>query len=142
MYENIKTVESGGFSSTATGFLKGVFIAAIFTLSVLLIAALVLSYTPLPASSIPYISYFVQAVGAVISGYIPAKRAGTRGILTGGVAGGLYILIIWLIASLVADGLVFGSHILKMIAISVIAGAIGGILGVNLKSSNNNKKKR
>ncbi len=142
MKENIKTIESGGFSSAALGFLKGAGIAAVLTLLVFLAAAFVLSYTPLPESAIPYIAYIVQIIGAAVSGFIPAKRAGTRGILTGAASGGLYILIIWLSSSLFSDGISFGSHILTMIAISVISGAIGGILGVNLKGSNNNKKKR
>lgn len=142
MYENVKTIETGGFSSAVLGFLKGAFVAVIYTLLVFLAAAFVLSYTPLPENAIPYIAYIVQSTGAAISGFLPAKKAGTRGIITGATSGGLYILIIWLIASLFADGITFGSHIITMLIISVISGATGGIFGVNLKNSNNNKKKR
>lgn len=142
MYENVKTVDGGGFSSAALGFLKGACIAAILTLAVFLAAALILSYTPLPESAIPYIAYIVQIIGAAVSGFIPAKRAGTRGILTGALSGVLYILIIWLVASLSSDGFLLNKHIFTMLAISLVSGALGGILGVNLKSSTNNKKKR
>lgn len=142
MYENIKTVEAGGFPTSALGFLKGMCIAAIFTLIVFGVFALILSYTPLSEGAIPYITLITQIIGAAIAGYIPARRIGTRGIITGAVSGFLYMLILWLIASLVSDGFYIGPHVLTMFALSLAAGAIGGIFGVNLKSSNNNKKKR
>lgn len=142
MYENIKTVEAGGFSSSALGFLKGMAIATLLTLIVFGLFAVILSYTPLSEGAIPYITMITQIIGAAVSGYIPAKRVGTRGIVTGALSAFLYMLVIWLIASLVSDGFYIGPHILTMLALSVVSGAAGGIFGVNLKSSNNNKKKR
>lgn len=141
MYENVKSIESGGFSSATLGFFKGVGIAALLTLLIFLISALLLSYTSLPESAIPYISFITQIIGALIAGLIPAKRARTRGMLTGSLSGFIYILIIWLIASLASDGFYVGKHILTMLLLSLIAGGIGGITGVNLKSTNNNKKR-
>ncbi len=142
MYENIKSAEAGGFPSVASGFFKGVGIAALFTFLAFAVFALILSYTPLPESTIPYIAFVSHAVGAVMSGFIPARKAGTKGLLTGGVSALLYMLVIWLVASLVSDGFYMGRHILTMFAVSLIFGAIGGILGVNFKASDNNKKKR
>ena len=140
MYENVKSVDSGGMMSVATGFLKGAGISVVFTLIVFLVAALLLSYTPLAEESIPYIAFITEGIGAAISGFVPAKKTGRNGVVTGVLCGILYILIIWICASVTSDGLFFAPHIFIMVAISVIMGAIGGILGVNLKS--NNKKKR
>lgn len=141
MYENIKSIESGGFSSATVGFFKGVGIATLFTILVFLASALLLSYTPLPEGAIPYISFATQIIASFIAGLLPTKRARSRGMLTGSLSGFLYILIIWLIASLASDGFYVGKHILTMLFISLIAGGIGGITGVNLKSTNNNKKR-
>jgi len=142
MYENVKTVESGGVVSFVTGFLKGAVISVIITLVVFGVFALVLSYTPLSENAICYIAYVTEAVGAFVSGLIPAKKSGKRGILTGVLSGTLYMLIIWLVSSLAADGFYFNSHILTMLLLSAAAGAVGGIVGVNSKSSEINKKKR
>lgn len=142
MYENVKIVDGGGVSSAALGFLKGVLIAALITLVIFSLAALILSYTPLPESAIPYITFGTQIIGSLISGFIPAKRAGTKGLLTGGLSALIYMLIIWLVSSLASDGFYMGSHILTMFLVSLASGALGGIMGVNFKSSNNNKKKR
>ena len=142
MYDNVKTVQSGGFTSFILGFLKGAAIAVVLTLVVFLVFAFILSYTPLSESAIVYIAYITEIIGALVAGFIPAKRAGTKGMLTGALSGFLYILIIWIIASLAADGFFIGRHILTMVVISVVAGAIGGISGVNTGTSVNNKKKR
>lgn len=141
MYENIKTVEAGGISSAAAGFLKGVLFAAVFTVAVFLIAALILSYTPMSEGTIPYISFVTEFIGAAVAAFVPAKKAGRNGAFTGVICGFLYILFIWLVASLCADGFYIGKHILIMLGLSLIAGAIGGILGVNLKSTTNKKKR-
>lgn len=141
MYENIKTVEAGGVS-VALGFFKGAGIALIFTIIAFAVFALILSYTPLPQGAIPYIAFATQVIGAVISGFVPAKRLGTKGLITGSISALLYMLIIWLVASLVSDGFYMGKHILTMFALSLISGACGGIFGVNFKTSDNNKKKR
>ena len=140
MYENVKTVEPVGMAGVVTGFLKGASISVIFTLVVFLVFALLLSYTPLAEESIPYISFITEGLGAAIAGFVPAKKTGRNGVITGAVCGILYILIIWIVSMLTSDGLVFSPHVLIMAIISVVMGAIGGILGVNLKPKN--KKKR
>ena len=142
MYENVKTVDDVGTFPVALGFLKGSLIALVFTVLVFLIFAVVLSYTPIPEDVIPYVVFITQVIGGIISGFIPAKRAKTRGIITGGIAASLYMLFIWLISSLASGGFYFGKHILSMLLVTVFSGAVGGISGVNLKDSQTNKKKR
>lgn len=142
MYENVKTVNEGSLSFTALGFLKGALIAALFTLAVFALSAVILSYTPLSEGAIPYISFAAQIIGSAIAGFIPAKRAGVKGLITGGVSALLYMLILWLISSLVADGFFVSKHVITMFLLSLVFGALGGITGVNFKDTNNNKKKR
>jgi len=142
MYENVKTVNDSSSFNTALAFLKGVLFAALFTLAVFMLSAVVLSYTSLPESAIPYITLATQAIGSVISGFIPARKTGTKGLITGGISALLYMLILWLVSSLAADGFYFGKHVITMFALSLVFGAFGGISGVNFKDTNSNKKKR
>lgn len=142
MYENVKTVSGGSISSTVSAFLKGVLIATLVTLVIFAIFSLVLSYTPLPESAIPYIVFITQGIGSAIAGFIPAKKAGVKGLITGGLSAFLYMLILWLVSSLLSDGFYVNSHVLTMFLLSLIFGALGGITGVNFKDSNTNKKKR
>ena len=142
MYENIKTAESGDLPSFFTGFLKGAFIAVVTTLGVFLIFALLLSYTGMPEDSVRYVAYITEALGAFLAGIVPAKKIRRRGILTGGLCGVLYMTIIWVVSSLVSDGFYFNLHMLIMLLTSLASGALGGIVGVNIKKSDTNRKKK
>lgn len=142
MYENIKTVESGGLSSFFTGFLKGALVALAVTVGVFFIFALLLSYTGMPEDSIRYIAYITEAVGAFLAGIVPAKKIRRKGILTGGLCGVLYMAIIWVVSSLISDGFYFNLHVLIMLITSLASGALGGIVGVNAKNTDNNRKKK
>lgn len=142
MYENIKAVESDGISSFITGFLKGAVIAVGVTVAVFAVFAFVLSFTPLSEDAIRYIAYITEALGAFLSGIVPAKKIRRKGILTGGLCGVLYMVIIWTVSSLISDGFYFNLHVLIMLLTSLASGALGGIVGVNLKSSDNNRKKK
>ena len=141
MYENIKTVEEVGIISFLTSFLKGILIAFLFTVVVFLVSAVLLSYTSLPEESIPVISTAVKLIGALISGFIPAKKSGNRGILTGALSGLLYILIIFITASLTTQESVFNMNLLTTALLCVLSGAMGGIFGVNLRPNQTQKKR-
>ena len=141
--ENIKTMDTaGGLRAAAGGFARGIITAAVFTLVVFALFACILAYTAVSESAIPIISTAVQAAGALIAGFCTAKRSGSRGFLSGLVAGLGYILIIWFIASLAGDGFYVGIHFLSMLGFSALGGAVGGVMGVNLKSGRSNKRKR
>lgn len=140
--ENIKTIETAGsVRAVSAGFLKGIIIAAVFTAIAFMACALILAYTSVPESAIPFVSIVVELLGALISGYCTAKRSGVRGFLSGLLAGICYILIIWLIALLAAEGLVNVKHFLMMLGLSALSGAVGGVLGVNLRSGKSNRRR-
>lgn len=141
--ENIKMTEvAGGPGGAALGFARGVLAAAAFTLFTFVLFAFLLAYTGLSEGAIPIIATVTEGLGALIAGYGTAKGAGHRGFVSGLIAGAVYILIIWVIASLAGDGFYVGGHFLTMLGFSAAGGAVGGILGVNLKTGRSNKRKR
>lgn len=141
MYENIKTVDNGGVLSFFTGFIRGLVVAVLVTVVVFFISAVLLSYTPLPEESIPVISSAVKFIGAFLAGFLPARRAGTRGIITGAVSGLLYILIIFITASVTSNEAVFGVKFITTALLCILSGAVGGISGVNLRPRQTQKKR-
>lgn len=141
--ENIKTMDAAvGFRSAVIGFARGVIIAAIFTLVAFALFACILAYTAVPESAIPVIATAVEAISSLIAGFATAKRAGSRGFFAGLAAGIGYMIILWFIASLAGDGFYIGQHVLATLGFSALGGAIGGVLGVNVKSGRSNKRKR
>ena len=141
MYENVKTVDDGGVLSFFTGFIRGLLFALLFTVVVFLVSAILLSYTSLPEDAIPVISTATKLIGACVSGFVPTRRSGNRGIITGAVSGLLYILIIVITAALTTQEQFFGMNVLITALLCVLSGALGGIFGVNLRPKQTQKKR-
>lgn len=140
--ENMKLTETaGGFTSAAIGFFRGALIAAVFTLLSFSLFAALLAFTGLSENTVPVIAVGTEGLGAFISGFFTARGAKSRGAFSGLASGLLYILLIWVIAVLAGNGTVTGRHYLTMLLFSALFGAIGGICGVNLKSSKTNRRK-
>ncbi|MDE5830934.1 MAG: TIGR04086 family membrane protein [Clostridia bacterium] len=56
-----------------------------------------------------------------------------NGILNGGLIGLIYILLLYLLSSLTTSGFLLNIYSAIMIITGVIAGMVGGVVGVNLK---------
>ena len=74
------------------------------------------------------------AAGILVSSFLTAKKIGKKGFLTG-ITVGLIVFALVTIVSLIIDDSSFTVNTLFHLIIYVLAGAIGGILGVN-KTSN------
>lgn len=141
--ENIKTMEgAGGFLPAAMGFVRGALIAAAVTLALFALFACLLAYTGLAESAIPVIAVAVEGAGALVSGFCAARGAKSRGFFTGLAAGALYMAIIWMISVLSGSGFTLGSHTLSFLVVAILCGAVGGILGVNVKRGTTNRRKK
>ena len=113
--------------------LKGVGISFAFTLISLTIFSALLTYTNLSESLIQPVVISVTGISILAGSFFATKKVGKNGIIKGIAVGLIYILLIYLISSIVNGGnfaLTMGSVI--MILIGILCGAIGGIIGVNI----------
>lgn len=94
------------------------------------IVALLLRYTSMGSTTLPAITFFINAVGLLCGGYMAGKRAGQRGWFFGGMQGIIYTLILGLISFLAFD-LQMQTSILLFMLSAFGLGALGGIFGVN-----------
>ncbi|WP_028775579.1 TIGR04086 family membrane protein [Shimazuella kribbensis] len=121
-----ETLRTGWHSPMVAG--QMILWAFIFVLS--LITALFLRFSSLETSSLPTITFCINAVSLLSAGFISGKRSGKKGWYYGGLQGIIYTLLIWLVAflafdtSMRVDPLIFG-----IFAFGI--GALGGIFGVN-----------
>lgn len=113
--------------------LKGVGISFAFTLICLTIFSGLLTYTNLSESLIQPVVISVTGISIFIGSFFATRKVGKNGIIKGISVGLIYILLIYIISSVVNGGnfaLTIGSII--MILIGILCGAIGGIIGVNI----------
>ena len=113
--------------------LKALGIAFAFTGVVFAVFALLIVYTSLPDSIIGTVVFVTMIVAIMVSGFVVARNATSRGWLNGAVGGLLYVLILYIIGAMFRYGLVFDRHVAMLLIIGFLAGAFGGIVGINMK---------
>jgi len=132
MYNDDKKITAGGFfGSGLGGFVKGIIWAFVLTFILLAVGALIITYTSLSEDMIPVISLSCVVVSVAIGGMTAAKTADSKGYLKGSLCGVTYILVLYIVASLVSEKFVFTSHTALLFIIGVTVGALGGIIGIN-----------
>ena len=112
---------------------KGVIISYIFTFISFLIFAILLSTTNISDSYIPGVICIISILGILIGSASCTKKANSQGLLWGSFVGIIYSAILYAISSLLFVGFNLPLSSFYLIALSILFGAIGGVVGINLK---------
>lgn len=112
--------------------LKGSAISIILTLVLLFVFSLILTYTNIQESMMAPVVIIITAISILVGSSISSLKIRKKGIINGALVGLIYILTIYLISSITGTGFLLNITSIIMIVSSVIAGIIGGIIGVNL----------
>lgn len=123
--------------STATKILRplwmGLGIGVIVCAVILLIAAAVMTTGILPASAVTPIALVSVAISAFASGFVAARLSRERGLLYGAGVGLLLFLLITVVGMVTSQEF-RGTMMLLKAALTIGFGALGGVLGVNVKT--------
>lgn len=117
--------------------LKGVGISFLVTMLLLLILSLVLTYTSVSESICDIGILVITGISILIGSSISNYNIGNKGIINGGISGGIYIVVLYFLSSIVTSDFTVGTNSFPMIIVGIVCGIFGGIFGVNI----NNKKK-
>ena len=121
-------VENGYFKQ----FLKGDLFAVLFTVLMLLIFAVVLTYTSISESIIPQTIIIITAISILLGSSIGTMKMKTKGLISGAIIALIYILTIYVLSSVFNGDFSFSVYSIIMCVCSVLCGMIGGIIGVNI----------
>lgn len=112
--------------------IKGSGIALGITILSLFIFAILLTYTNIQENTMIPVVIIITAVSILIGSSLSTLRIKKNGLLNGALVGVIYILLIYIISSLTGSGFSLNIMSIIMLVSSIIAGMIGGIIGVNL----------
>ncbi|MEI3356029.1 MAG: TIGR04086 family membrane protein [Clostridia bacterium] len=126
-------METGTITNNIKNIFKGVGIALLTTIILLLIYSLVLTYTNVSENTITPVIIVITATCILLGSSIGNMKIRKNGLLNGGAIGGIYILILYLISSIWNWKFALNIQSLIMILAGIIFGVIGGIIGVNRK---------
>lgn len=112
--------------------IKGSGVALGITLLLLFIFAVVLTYTNIAESVIKPVIIIVTAISILIGSSLSTLKIKKNGLLNGAIVGFIYIFSLYIISSITGSGFNLNIISIVMIAASIAAGMVGGIIGVNL----------
>ena len=122
-----------GKNKNVIQIIKGVGIAFLSTIMLLIIFASVLTYTDLSEQMINPVIIIITAISILIGSSIGNSKIKKNGLLNGALIGGIYILLIYLISSILNRKFGLEMQSIIMIVIGMLFGILGGIVGVNKK---------
>lgn len=112
--------------------LKTVAAAFLITLILMGILAFLICFTPLPEEAVTPCVYVLNYISVFLSGLFSAAKGKRRGFLTGALAGGIYMMLLYLLGFLLFGGIEFTRGAVMQIIYCVVTGMVGGIVGINL----------
>lgn len=110
--------------------IKGTLIAFFVTVIALMVFSILLVYTDLSEETIKPVIITITGISILIGSSIGTRKLKKNGLINGAIIGILYILIIYIISSILNSN--FTINLMSLIMIGI--GLIGGILGRNNRS--------
>lgn len=129
-----KTIEESEWKKKTFCIIKGCAFSIIFSIILLTIFALLLTYTTLSESTIMPVVLTITGISILIGSTISSRKIKKNGLVYGGIVGLVYIIVLYLASSLCLTGFSLSTNSFIMLAVGVITGIIGGIIGVNLST--------
>ena len=115
---------------------KGLGIALLVTLICLIIFSFVLTYTSVSETTIDPVTMVITALSILLGSFLGCIKKRKNGMLNGGIIGISYLLILYLVSSLLNWSFGLNVKSIIMIVVGTIFRILGGILGVNKKIKN------
>jgi len=120
-------------SNSLISILKGTILSIFLTLILLIIFALLLTYTNINENTMPAVIIIATAISILVGSQITTGKIKRNWIINGIIVGSLYIFILYILSSIITKDFSFSKYSIIMIITSVLIGGIGGIIGVNRK---------
>ena len=112
---------------------KGIIFSFVATLVLLFIFSIVLTYTNISENTIAPIIIIITGISILIGSSLATVKIKKKGLFNGALIGGIYVVILYFLSSILNTGFGLGTSTIIMIIVGVITGMLGGIVGVNLK---------
>lgn len=110
---------------------KGLTISIIISLISIFIFSIILTYSSISEGIIPIAIIVLTFISILIGTIISTRTVRKNGMLNGGIIGGVYVFMLYIISSISNTGFQLNTYTILMIIFGLLAGIIGGIIGIN-----------
>lgn len=128
----MEQLQKSELSQNMIRILKGSITAIILTLMLLFLFAILLTYTNLQENIMTPVVIVITAISILVGSSISTLKIKKNGLFNGALVGLIYIVTIYLISSVTGSGFTCNTNSIIMMVSSIVAGMLGGVIGVNL----------
>jgi len=114
-------------------YLKSIMVSMLFALMIFLVLALVVTFTSVSEGTIPLVTSVVTVLAIAFSGMMSANKKKKNGLVHGLITGAIYVALIFFLSWVFISDFSFDKFTLIKGSIGIVSGAVGGMIGVNLK---------
>ncbi|ADU26957.1 TIGR04086 family membrane protein [Ethanoligenens harbinense] len=129
--KSVAQVQSG-WRDAVLSVLIGILCGVLFSILLLILFSILMVLQDMPAGAVQPFAFTAIAGGGFGGGLFAGRLFGHKGLALGGAAGFFYLLLLLLSGALLGQAALGGAVLLKMV-VSVLTGAVGGIVGVNTR---------
>jgi putative membrane protein (TIGR04086 family) len=122
--------------------IKAVIISFIITIPLFAIFSLILSNTDYPQKLISPVVVIITVISIFVAASFSTVGLKSKGWLNGSLVGLIYMIILYLVSSLAFGNFEINRNTITLVIIGIVTGAIGGIVGINLRVRPHKKSKR
>ena len=112
---------------------KGILVSYIITIPCFFVFAFITTYTSFPEKLITPAVVITTIISILVASSISTRNLRSRGWLNGSLVGLVYMVILYLLSSIIFSNFVIDRYVITMAVIGILTGTIGGVLGINVK---------
>ncbi|QIB26542.1 TIGR04086 family membrane protein [Caloranaerobacter azorensis] len=112
---------------------KGVLISIAISIICIIVLAVILTYTSLSENVVPILNSIIMIVSIALGAIYTSVKIKKKGWLNGAIIGLLYFILLILVSYIFIRSYKINSHVIIKGIVAIITGAVGGMIGVNLK---------
>ena len=128
-----KKIEDISKEKNSLKIIKGSVIAIILSVILLTIYALLLSYTTISENTMVPVIITITGISILIGSSISSMHIKKQGMVNGALVGLIYMLTLYILSSILLSSFEINLKSVIMIGVGILAGMIGGVIGVNMK---------
>lgn len=117
-------------------YIKAVSRGIIISIVLLLLTSLIFYFTSINQNFIKTIVWIITIISICYTGIYAAVKAGYKGYLHGAVSGAIYMIILFVIASLAKSGMISFKSYFTMFIMALVIGALSGMIGMIIGNKN------
>ena len=120
-------------SSNIVNIIRGSIITIVFSIMALIIFSIILTNTELSENIINPVIMIITSLSILIGTIISASKIEKNGIINGACVGLIYIMALYVLSSIINSNFSFNLNSAILIILAIVAGMVGGIIGVNIR---------